>query len=695
MNETTTPEMNLDQGTTEHSIFEAFDIQKGKPLYFQSADELREWRARRVRGLIIALVVGLLLAVFGIGEMGPAVIALIFVPYMIRHLFRSDSPPTQTGLGELINWTIVLLGSITFIYPVKKIVDELKEYDHIKEFLEHYNGYRSLFEPGEETNDSVNNAAPQKINTPVMISVPTSEILNPERKSELIVETKHLFKDLERSLLGGELRIFSQTNEEGTIWLRFSMHYKDETGVLFNALRNILSSNQSETDKDEQCWRVLFGVDYFPMGFLFFPLHLETEPKTLATDLARDKIDGYYVGKTIRIDVEDSYKIDSTAILSEIASLSKEYGNLRVDEVSSNRLFIHVEESVKTSNENAGIYSSKIEDTDSNKTTLNQETVSELNNSNQNQYDPIPTFTHHQTDLQDSELTSISKPVVQPKTEKDDGYFQDNQPITDEVVQQGKSGEQANRKWGIYILGSILLICIVLTGAYIVTQRRDVRPVATAEPIPTPIQTYYQNQASEINPYQDSTLTTPPAQQNTYQDPFYQTTPVPTSSVSENYYQTPSITGTKSNKNLSELQQVFFSRASATSQIYASALDYYADKAIDGSIKTSWQENVEGQGYGEALTVFFNSDTDVSYIGIFAGSFESEEQYYANSRLKKARIEFSQGEAFEYDFEDQPAISLIELSQTVRTRFIKITIEDVYPGYEWDDTAIAEVAAFR
>ena len=693
MNETTTAGKELDQGTAEHSLFQAFDIQKGKQLYFQSAEDLREWRTRRVIGLIIALVIGVVIAVSGIAGREPEAVALMFVPYMIRHLYRSDNPPTQTALGEFLNWTIVLLGSITFIYPIKKIVDEFNEYNRIKEYLENYKGYQSLFESGGEAENSDKNTASQAINIPIKISVPTGELLNPERNSELITETKFLFKDLTHTLVGGNLHILSQTNEEGTIWLYFCMHYVDETGVIFNAIRNILSSDQMQTDKDEQCWRVLFGVDYFPMGFLFFPLHLETESKNLATDLAGDKVDGYCVHETIRFDVEDSYKINSTAILSEIASLSKEYGNLRISNESPNCLFIRVEESVKTSNENARGYSSKLGDVDSFKSTLNQKKESEPNNSNQNQYDPQPTVTQRQTEQQDSEQSIINKSVLQLRTNKDNGYFQEKEPVTDEVVQQDNSGEQTVHKWGIYILSSVLLVFVVLVGAYVVKQKGNDRPVTITEPI----RTYYQNKSSDSNTNQRpvSSFTTPPSQENTYQEPFYPTTPAPTSNVLNNYNQTPSITGTKSNKNLSELQQVFFSRASATSQIYASALDYYADKAIDGSIKTSWQENVEGQGYGEALTVSFNSDTDVSYIGIFAGSFESEEQYYANSRLKKARIEFSQGQTFEYDFEDQPAISLIELSQTVRTRFIKITIEDVYPGYEWDDTAIAEVAAFR
>ena len=241
-------------------------------------------------------------------------------------------------------------------------------------------------------------------------------------------------------------------------------------------------------------------------------------------------------------------------------------------------------------------------------------------------------------------------------------------------------------KKAIIILLSIILSIAILTVDYIVIKSvvpRDRTGNSNDN------QRQFSLMPSSQTPMSDSSLI---SGNSVIQEPIYLVSPDP------NYIEQGNrqvVRGTKAYRELSELQQVRFSSASATSQIYASALDYYADKAIDGRINTSWQENVEGQGIGESLTVFFDKVTDISYIGVLAGSFESEEAYYANSRIKKAQFEFSDGTSFEYSFDDIPNISLIELSHSISTKYIKITIEDVFPGLTWDDTAIAEVFAYR
>ena len=244
-------------------------------------------------------------------------------------------------------------------------------------------------------------------------------------------------------------------------------------------------------------------------------------------------------------------------------------------------------------------------------------------------------------------------------------------------------------KKAIFIFLSIFLSIAILVVDYIV-----IKSVVPGERTETSNENQKQfslipNHSDTLTSMSDSSLN---SGNSVVQEPIYLASPDPNYNMQGN---SQGISGSRAYRELSELEQAPFSRASATSQIYASGLNYYADKAIDGSIKTSWQENVEGQGIGEALTVFFDSVTDISYIGILAGSFESEEAYYANSRIKKAKFEFSDGASFDYFFDDIPNISLIELSRTVSTRYIKITIEDVFPGKTWDDTAIAEVFAYR
>lgn len=182
--EKTTQEKEVDQGTAESSLFQAFDIQKCKTIYFETADDLREWRAKRVRGLIIALAIGLVLAIAAMTEMGPTGVSLVFVPYMIRHLSRGDHESAQTMVGEIIKWLIVILGAITIIYPVKKLIDELREYNRIKNYLENYEGYKSLFESEEPVKKTNNAATAQGANNSAGSRITSADIQNNENNAK-------------------------------------------------------------------------------------------------------------------------------------------------------------------------------------------------------------------------------------------------------------------------------------------------------------------------------------------------------------------------------------------------------------------------------------------------------------------------------------------------------------------------------
>jgi hypothetical protein len=68
--------------------------------------------------------------------------------------------------------------------------------------------------------------------------------------------------------------------------------------------------------------------------------------------------------------------------------------------------------------------------------------------------------------------------------------------------------------------------------------------------------------------------------------------------------------------------------------------------------------------------------------------------YYANNRPKTIRFEFSDGSWADYVFGDLNQEQIIQLSETVKTSFVKMTIMDVYAG-ECNDTCIYLVKAYR
>ena len=690
MNETTSTEMDLDEGNAEHSIFEAYDIQKRKTLYFKSADNLQEWRLKRITGLIISLVVGVLLVIFGIKDLGSEFLAFILLPYMIRHFYRNGFSP-KTGIGDFIRFFLVLMGAITFVYPIKKIIEELIEYNHIKEFVNSYYESQKIFSGDSQVNDSKNTQY-DSVNPSPLYGLSLEEL----HKTELAEQIKNTFEDASHLHTGGRFTVGLHMDDDGKRHVGFVMLFEDKIHIFDLAISSLLShlADNPEGDIDDTIHKshiMMFGGVYIPKSRMFripnFSMYEEGTYEPF--EHGKGKPGGFYVSDSIMISpgslmevdnsspFDDNKTVSNSVVFEEIRRTAYAYPNIQLTKTYEDCIEFKVIEN----------YGDE-DNSESQKTHISSPLSSE------NQTNSQISIPHSQT--KQNEFYSIdSLPVDESKDhvkpQKHEYISQANGGEENGSIQERLLEERKRKKKWFRILFFGLSSIIIATGGYLVIESITSHPLPSPTIIPTivptPIQTYAPTPIPSLIP--DSSNMQP-------QESLYWPSPTPDSSYKNNYIiQEHLISGKKSNRNLAELQQVFFSRAAATSQIYASALDYYADKAIDGAIKTSWQENVEGQGIGEALTLYFDRDTAISYIGIFAGSFESEEAYYANSRLKRAKIDFSQGESFEYDFDDVPTITLIELSQTVSTRFVRITIEDVFPGYEWDDTAIAEVSAFR
>ena len=146
---------------------------------------------------------------------------------------------------------------------------------------------------------------------------------------------------------------------------------------------------------------------------------------------------------------------------------------------------------------------------------------------------------------------------------------------------------------------------------------------------------------------------------------------------------------------LSALNRLSFVRAAASSELRDQEYGYFpAALAIDNNTSTSWQEGVSGSGIGENLTLFFNRDTTVSVLQLYTGFTLSEYTYRANSRPKELLFEFSDGSRCGCVLADQLDYTVLALSKPVTTRYIAISIVDVYSA-DWLDTAISEVYAFN
>ena len=121
---------------------------------------------------------------------------------------------------------------------------------------------------------------------------------------------------------------------------------------------------------------------------------------------------------------------------------------------------------------------------------------------------------------------------------------------------------------------------------------------------------------------------------------------------------------------------------------------------FDDAESTAWVEGVDGQGIGEWITVEFDQIRLVKAIEINNGYNKDRDIYLKNGRVKGVRVEFSR-DRVESSRDDKKTLVLKDTSamqpiplpkdQPLKAYKIKFTIESVYPGTKWEDTAISEL----
>lgn len=111
----------------------AFDLQKNKEVLFCSVEHLKSWMITKIIWMVIMLLLGLIIAVSMFSDMGGTAITLFFLPYIIRQVRHSLGDIFNGGtFGEFISFSVVLLGTITVVYPAYKLYQEISLYVHLK-----------------------------------------------------------------------------------------------------------------------------------------------------------------------------------------------------------------------------------------------------------------------------------------------------------------------------------------------------------------------------------------------------------------------------------------------------------------------------------------------------------------------------------------------------------------------------------
>jgi hypothetical protein len=139
-----------------------------------------------------------------------------------------------------------------------------------------------------------------------------------------------------------------------------------------------------------------------------------------------------------------------------------------------------------------------------------------------------------------------------------------------------------------------------------------------------------------------------------------------------------------------------FAETAASSFLLVDRVGQYQSwMAIDTFPETAWVEGATGPGVGEWITLTFPDVIEIHRISLDVGYDRDKDIFFANNRIKKATLIFSNGEQIELEFADTRGMQTIPLVRApgpnIETTFVTIIIEDIYPGTKYDDTCLAEV----
>lgn len=106
---------------------------------------------------------------------------------------------------------------------------------------------------------------------------------------------------------------------------------------------------------------------------------------------------------------------------------------------------------------------------------------------------------------------------------------------------------------------------------------------------------------------------------------------------------------------------------------------------------TAWVEGKPGQGIGEWIAIEFDRLRTLDGITIENGYQKNADIFYKNSRVRRLKTVFSQGDSKVFALQDRRGVQTFSLDPPIKAYWVQFVIEDVYPGNKYTDTAISKL----
>lgn len=120
--------------------------------------------------------------------------------------------------------------------------------------------------------------------------------------------------------------------------------------------------------------------------------------------------------------------------------------------------------------------------------------------------------------------------------------------------------------------------------------------------------------------------------------------------------------------------------------------NFYGPKSmVDGSLVTAWIEGVTGYGVGQWVKIQFQLPTKFDTIYLNNGYGKNRSVYKKNSRIKNVNVAIANGQSWNYTLNDTNSTQYIKLPNPVTSKWVKLTIQSVYPGTKYMDTCLSEI----
>jgi hypothetical protein len=125
-----------------------------------------------------------------------------------------------------------------------------------------------------------------------------------------------------------------------------------------------------------------------------------------------------------------------------------------------------------------------------------------------------------------------------------------------------------------------------------------------------------------------------------------------------------------------------------------SSASFQATNLLDGDLSTPWLEGANGAGLGEWVRFEFAQPLELARIEIANGYQKDDGRFLGNPRVRLLKVEYSSGAVQIVQLFDVKDMQIIEPASEA-VEWVRLVILSVYPGDEWQDTALSEVRIYE